>query len=810
MPDKWAQYARQPAAGGDKWAQYARQTAEPGSSPENPLQEQGVNLEERALLKNYGANTRAAVEYLQRKPGEGGKGDFSLAGIPTAKSNQYDAVEYKPGQIAVRPKGTKDPWKVVDPQTGLFSKDLPADILDLGGDVVNTLSSVVGMVAGASGGLPGAAAGGGVGSAISSGTLGALGESFGLKPTPGERAANIGGEAAAGVIAPLVGPALGKAVRTIPGGGKFLKGVEKAADVPRRLVVRGAENLPGVFSKSIAATTKSLQAERAAAAAKFVENAKALPGLMEKAAVPEEVSGPVRAILSKAQELAGEKILTTGDVSKASELMKRAIAILDTHAETLGMDADKLLNIRTVRDILKEMDRGLTVAEKEFLEKGIDPHGAAMIRAAEAERASPLSPTSVERNKEKVLEAGEFWTRGGEMQTRHIGRTTSKKSKSIAWDDFVKERMGPYMKQYGGHGPAMKKLSEEYQKLPFRQAGEMVEDVVSTVPKFSTYPEIVASYSKMPDAELRALAREKGIPDADVLSRDDLLYQIFDIQSQRIKGKLGRGPPYDPKAHQLRPVISLKKRKDVPRGGSWASTSHRASDMPTEGIVRSFAGLDLLPVDVEAFARGGGAGYLDDLIKAGRVQAGSEGEKWFRNILKTPMDPTERIAMVRQVGAEFAAARPKVDPIEALKNMRPIPEPATNINIRDFPRLGVPGIPRLTKGVEWATNPWTAAAVGFGGAQLPLAAVGLSGMAPGLKTLSLLGGLSVGGKALGKLGRLMDNPGLIAGIAAKPGALGRIGKILLRIYKERGSKAFAAAVKMALSIPEFQEAIGGD
>lgn len=150
----------------------------PGSHPDAPLPEQGVTKAEREKIKYFGQQfgNQAVIEWLQRpaaekgvagtsmglSPLELGKAAFAgpalpaqlLAGAITGtkmaeEMRQYDAVENVHGQISVRPKGTTEPWRVIDPE-GLDWGDVGDIAPDLaiaggpGGTAVRTAASLAG------------------------------------------------------------------------------------------------------------------------------------------------------------------------------------------------------------------------------------------------------------------------------------------------------------------------------------------------------------------------------------------------------------------------------------------------------------------------------------------------------------------------------------------------------------------------------------------------------------------------------------------------------------------------------------------
>lgn len=131
---------------------------------EKPVQEQGVTFPERTFIQNFAPNPQSAIKWLQTKPGEGGKPEnlgltytdilnFVTPGlgatartvgqwlgfkdkiavpIPGLETHQYEAKQYGPGnRIMVRPMGSSEPFRVVDPDTGLFG-DVVGDVSDIG------------------------------------------------------------------------------------------------------------------------------------------------------------------------------------------------------------------------------------------------------------------------------------------------------------------------------------------------------------------------------------------------------------------------------------------------------------------------------------------------------------------------------------------------------------------------------------------------------------------------------------------------------------------------------------------------------
>jgi len=52
--------------------------------------------------------------------------------------------------------------------------------------------------------------------------------------------------------------------------------------------------------------------------------------------------------------------------------------------------------------------------------------------------------------------------KGSKYMKKSAHRPKKGRGRKKSWRQFQKERMGPYMKKYGGHGPAMKQISKEW------------------------------------------------------------------------------------------------------------------------------------------------------------------------------------------------------------------------------------------------------------------------------------------------------------------------------------------------------------
>lgn len=76
--------------------------------------------------------------------------------------------------------------------------------------------------------------------------------------------------------------------------------------------------------------------------------------------------------------------------------------------------------------------------------------GWGMVRLTE-----PISKTR-ERIAETAKEIRELEEREAAYEKAHHGE------EHLTWREFVAQRMGPYMRKYGGHGPAMKQIAKEW------------------------------------------------------------------------------------------------------------------------------------------------------------------------------------------------------------------------------------------------------------------------------------------------------------------------------------------------------------
>jgi hypothetical protein len=135
----------------------------------------------------------------------------------------FDAKQLEGFNYAIKKKGTREPWRVFDPE-----RFEAADITDVAGDVLGLGGMIAGGAAGTAfgggiGGVGGAAAGSGGAQALRTG----IGAALGMEPTAGEVAGPVAEEAFYGGTAEFGGRLLGKATRAV--GKKFSKGELRAA-----------------------------------------------------------------------------------------------------------------------------------------------------------------------------------------------------------------------------------------------------------------------------------------------------------------------------------------------------------------------------------------------------------------------------------------------------------------------------------------------------------------------------------------------------------------------------------------------------
>jgi hypothetical protein len=266
MPIDFSKYGIQttkPAASNEidfsKYGIKTSQTAGLGSSWENPLQEQGVSSFERHAVQMLSPNPEKAIEWLQREPGKGGKPRSSQEshitfGLDTGEPDvfQYEAKIYKPSDwkhtnyIAVRKKGTNDPWKVVAPEALSNIKDLPTKIAENAPE----LAIIGSPVAKGVGALTAGAKFGGQVGLLEAGRRGLGKYLYGFEDTPEEIVQSGLKEAVIGGVLGAGGAALGSvAKKVIPKGietaGKALqlpsKAWQKVTGVDKELALKAAQ-----------------------------------------------------------------------------------------------------------------------------------------------------------------------------------------------------------------------------------------------------------------------------------------------------------------------------------------------------------------------------------------------------------------------------------------------------------------------------------------------------------------------------------------------------------------------------------------
>jgi hypothetical protein len=188
---------------------------------EEVIQEQHprISVADRLVIKNFATDPSVGVTYLKRK---------------------YPDLEVKQirGQtVAKTPKETK--WRVLDPDTGFFSKDFLADTGDVGFDVLAGLGTGAATAAGAVGGPPGSVAAGAAAGAGAEALRQKIGQALGLPQ--GYDAKEIGVQGAIGGAFPVVGSAVKGAYKAITRGAAPVL-AEKLSGVPAQVYKDFAEN----------------------------------------------------------------------------------------------------------------------------------------------------------------------------------------------------------------------------------------------------------------------------------------------------------------------------------------------------------------------------------------------------------------------------------------------------------------------------------------------------------------------------------------------------------------------------------------
>lgn len=166
-----------------QFVEFKKGAGEPelGKSPDAPLQEMHPDAGRlRLIIKNLATSPETAQRLLEQN------------GFQTQHLGGLDFALKKPEE---------DAWRVLDPE-GFDVRD----ITDLGGEAATVVGGVLGF---AGGGV----AGGALGGAAVSGLRGLAGQAFGLEPTGGEIARQVGTEAVLGGALPALGAAAGAGAR---------------------------------------------------------------------------------------------------------------------------------------------------------------------------------------------------------------------------------------------------------------------------------------------------------------------------------------------------------------------------------------------------------------------------------------------------------------------------------------------------------------------------------------------------------------------------------------------------------------------
>lgn len=102
--------------------------------------------------------------------------------------------------------------------------------------------------------------------------------------------------------------------------------------------------------------------------------------------------------------------------------------------------------------------------------------------------------------KTKIAELGKELSKIGTIE-KETGEILNKSA--MTWTDFVKGKMGPYMKELGGHGPAIKKIGEEWKAYK-----ETLDNTNTTVSKTIELTEKELKKKIILENEIKALNKE--------------------------------------------------------------------------------------------------------------------------------------------------------------------------------------------------------------------------------------------------------------------------------------------------------------
>jgi hypothetical protein len=317
MAGPWEKYQQPTGAAAGPWTKYQDQSAAQAPSDAQVVEEMHPSLSsvDRLVVKNLANSPEAAAGYLKK---------------------QYPGldVQVKDGRPIMKGLGDKE-YRVVDPDTGFFSKDILNDagdlIWDTGAGVVEGAATAPFV---ATGNVPGAVAAGGLSAAGMEALRQKLGAWAGVpQEVNGTDVLFSGGMGAA---MPAVGGLVGKAYKGVTKNFTPWLG-EKLSGVPRQAIKTAKEKLPGLESLNEAGVR-----DVAGEAQSLIKG-----GI----AVPKRGAG-------KAMQAAEEAVDQGIDISEPQNQMKELIAAVREQAQQSGADVDQ--------EVLGELEG---VYRKHFMKK---------------------------------------------------------------------------------------------------------------------------------------------------------------------------------------------------------------------------------------------------------------------------------------------------------------------------------------------------------------------------------------------------------------------------------------------------------
>jgi hypothetical protein len=352
-------------------------TYEP-SDLENTIQEMhpDVSVGTRMLLKNLANSPEASLAYIQK---------------------EYPQLQVKAegDQIKMKRPEEKD-WRVLDPQTGAFSKDILMDVGDVGYDTLAGLLSGAAATGGAALAAPsgpGAIAAGATAGGASSAALEALRQKLGQKAgIPQEvSGSDVALQGAIGTAAPaLLGTGASKSL--------LMEGLKKTAPAIM-------EASSGVPKEAISAYFKSPKAI----------DTLAKEGVNERAEVIHE---QMRSGLARGKQLAGEELqnsveaaTTPVNISKAKQRFDDLIAELEKKPGKNSEDRAVLQGLKAKRNKIFEMenpDYEDQLREYKMSKEAFDEEARVqkLYEEAEAKRAQEAAAETQEKLKKTLEQLG--------------------------------------------------------------------------------------------------------------------------------------------------------------------------------------------------------------------------------------------------------------------------------------------------------------------------------------------------------------------------------------------------------------------